>query len=189
VGQPSPATTRVRAEEPEGDRGKATGRAGRDEAPAEKKRGRSPKAEKEQEPELTKLSAQQYTVKGHKVWPGKDPDIGVLEIRDDGSMYVVTANRADVMKKAGAPSHMALARHPDGLGPPIAGARRYRLYLGGGKATNVEPLDHASQSADLVRAVGQALKDTGLVSPSGTKVDLSLGSRDPRLKDTIKPSP
>ena len=65
---------------------------------------------------------------------------------------------------------------------------RYRLYLGkNGVVESVEPLHSGTaQTSELVGAIEGALRSKGLVSPGGTKIDLSLGKRQ-SLKTTIKP--
>jgi hypothetical protein len=122
--------------------------------------------------------------------PGREPDVGVLEVRADGSVSIVVAHRKDIAEALKAPryDHASLASAADGLGPITAGAMRYRLYLGkNGVVESVEPLHSGTaQTSELVGAIEGALRSKGLVSPGGTKIDLSLGKRQ-SLKTTIKP--
>jgi hypothetical protein len=185
---PSTSTRRTQADEPARDRTKAAGsRSDRDESASEAKRGRPRKAEKEEEVHKDLRSGKVYTVKENRVWPGEPPDIGVMEIRDDGSVYIVQANRKDVAAKTGSGTHGALASDPDGLGAPTAGAARYRMTVRNGLVTDVEPLSSSvTQTDELLRAVEQALRDAGLVS-SPTIIRLMPNKPQSRLNKRINP--
>jgi hypothetical protein len=118
--------------------------------------------------------------------PGVVPDIGVLEVRADESVSIVAVNREDA-KALGANTHIALANHPGGLGAIKARANRYRLYLQNGVVTRVEPLGRATQTPELVGAIGRALQRNRLVPQNGTIIDLSIGKADDALKKIIFP--
>lgn len=115
------------------------------------------------------------------------PDIGVLEILDDGSVKIVTANRADVQALTGTGSHIALANAAEGLGPISPGARRYRFYMKDDAATYVEPLSKASQNAAAVGIIGRALQRNRLVSSQGTIINLAGSGAAEGLKTTLFP--
>jgi hypothetical protein len=97
---------------------------------------------------------------------GREPDIGVIEIRADGSVSIVAANREDVRALTGSNTHIALANAPEGLGSITEGARRYRCYLQNNIVTSVEPLGKAAQTPELVGVIGRALQRNGLASPN-----------------------
>jgi hypothetical protein len=117
--------------------------------------------------------------------PGREPDIGVLEIRADGSVSIVVANREDVRALTGSNTHIALANAPEGLGPITEGARRYRFYVANKVVTHLEPLGKATQTPELVGVIGRALQRNSLASPKGTSINLSPGQPDETLKGTI----
>ncbi|WP_347264988.1 DUF4157 domain-containing protein [Nitrobacter sp.] len=116
----------------------------------------------------------------------KSPDIGVLEVRDDGSVSIVSANRKDEL----APgvmvgTHINLANHANGLGPATEGAARYRFYMSNGKVDNVQPLSRSPQSPERVGEIERALRRNRLLSDRLTIIDLSEGKNDASLKKTI----
>ena len=117
--------------------------------------------------------------------PGREPDIGVMEIRADGSVSIVVANREDVRALTGANTHIALANAPEGLGTITEGTRRYRLYLHNKVVTSLEPLGKAAQTPELVGVIGRALQRNGLASPNGTSINLSPSQPDETLKGII----
>jgi len=119
---------------------------------------------------------------------GKNPDIGVLEVRDDGSVSIVAANRQDDLEPGvKVTSHINLANHRNGLGPIAPGAARYRFYMQNGKAIHVEPLGRAPQTPERVGEIQRALQRNRLVSDQGTIINLSPGKQDDALKKTIFP--
>jgi hypothetical protein len=117
--------------------------------------------------------------------PGREPDIGVIEIRADGSVSMVVANREDVRALTGSNTHIALANAPEGLGSITEGARRYRCYLQNKVVTSVEPLGKAAQTPELVGVIGRALQRNGLASSKGTSINLSPGQPDETLKGIV----
>jgi hypothetical protein len=158
---------------------KAEGRQSEIEEPkSTAKRSQPPKAEVKQEAQKTLLSGKEY-----RRIPGRKPDIGVLEVKADNSVSIVSANREDVRDLTGSNTHIALANAPEGLGPITAGANRYRFYLNkNGVVTRLGPLDRATQTPGHVDAIKQALRRNRLVSPEGTMIDLSLGKPNKTLQ-------
>jgi len=117
---------------------------------------------------------------------GKDPDIGVLEVRADGSVSIVSANRQDDLEPGvKVATHINLANHLNGLGPITPGAGRYRFYMQNGKAIHVEPLGRAPQTPERVGEIERALKRNRLVSDQGTIINLAPGGQDDTLKKTV----
>jgi hypothetical protein len=117
----------------------------------------------------------------------KNPDIGVLEVKDDGSVTIVSANRQDDLEPGvKVTSHIRLANHPNGLGPS-SGAPRYRFYMQNGKVTNVEPLDRTPQTAERVGEIQRALQRNRLLSDKGTIINLAPGGQDDTLKKIVFP--
>jgi hypothetical protein len=117
---------------------------------------------------------------------GEDPDIGVLEVRADGSVSIVSANRQDDIEPGvKVATHINLANHPNGLGPITLGAARYRFYLKNGKVIHVEPLGRAPQTPERVGEIERALKRNRLVSDQGTIINLAPEGQDDTLKKTV----
>jgi hypothetical protein len=110
----------------------------------------------------------------------------VLEVRDDGSVSIVSASRQGELEpgvKVG--THINLANHPAGLGPIKQGAARYRLYMVKGKVTSVEPLGRNPQTPERVGEIQRALKRNRLLSDGGTRVNLAPGKQDDALNKTV----
>ncbi len=119
---------------------------------------------------------------------GKNPDIGVLEVRDDGSVSIVSANRQDDLEPGvKVATHINLANHTNGLGPITPGAARYRFYMQNGKVAHVEPLGRAPQTPERVGEIERALRRNRLVSDKGTIINLAPGGQDDSLKKTVLP--
>jgi hypothetical protein len=117
----------------------------------------------------------------------KNPDIGVMEVRDDGSISIVTANRQDNLEPGvKVETHIRLANHTKGLGPS-SGAARYRFYMQGGKVTNVQPLDRSPQTATRVGEIQRALQRNRLLSDNGTHINLDPNRQDDTLKKFVFP--
>lgn len=116
----------------------------------------------------------------------KNPDIGVLEVRDDGSVSIISANRTSELEPGVVVgTHINLANHAKGLGPITQGAARYRFYMSNGKVDNVQPLSRTTQSPERVGEIERALRRNRLMSDSLTIIDLSEGKNDASLKKTI----
>jgi hypothetical protein len=118
----------------------------------------------------------------------KNPDIGVLEVRDDGSVSIVSASRQDDLEPGvKVATHINLANHRNGLGPITPGAARYRFYMQNGKVIHVEPLSRASQTPERVGEIERALQRNRLVSDRGTFINLAPAGQDDTLKKTVLP--
>ena len=116
----------------------------------------------------------------------KNPDIGVLEVRDDGSVSIVSANRqGDLEPGVKVQTHIQLANHPNGLGPITPGAARYRLSIQNGKVTRVEPLSRSPQTPERVGEIHRALQRNRLVSDEGTMINLAPEKPVDALKTTV----
>jgi Domain of unknown function (DUF4157) len=117
--------------------------------------------------------------------PGRKPDIGVLELRADGSDKIVVAHREDVRVETGGPTHINLEKAK--LEPITKGANRYRLYLNQGFVTDVESFHTAEQIPKLFDRIERALQRYRLVHPNGTIIRLFDDRGDRVSTRVIKP--